>query len=169
MKIYLASSFSLSNAVETLSNLLEAKGHIITVKWWHKDFKKAFGTISDNEWYNLPKIKMICERNFRGIDKADILILFAPTIEAKKFNGANIEVGYAIGKGKRVLSVGKIERSAMYLPIERCGNMEELLRIITIFPIEANCPECGNHGIDESGRGKYYCLHCDDYFFSGVI
>lgn len=131
MKIYLASKFNLKDDVQYLSNLLEEEGHEITVKWWEKDFKKEFGEISDDEWYTLPDIESVCSRNFRGIDEADVVILIA-SLEAQKFNGANIEMGYALAKGKKVMSIGKIERSAMYWGIKKYPHMNALLMDLRI-------------------------------------
>ena len=118
MKIYLASSFSLREKVERLSYNLENFGHTITVKWWLKDYKEV-GSREDTVWYSDPIIKGISERNFKGIDEADALILVCHDEKTRKFNGANIEVGYAIAKGKKVYYFGKIERSAMYQPLDK--------------------------------------------------
>lgn len=119
MKVYLASSFDLKGDVMWLTKRLEEEGHEITVKWWRRDFKQAMGIVCDNSWYSFPEIKEILERNFEGIDNSDVLILVCPLQYSMKFNGANVEVGYALAKGKRVLSFGMIERSAMYWAIER--------------------------------------------------
>ena len=127
MKIYLASSFSLKDSVEEVKRHLINGGHTITVEWWHTDFKESLGILSDKNWYATDDIKHICQRNFNGIDIADAVILIAPKEGTKKFNGANIEIGYAIAKGKRVLSIGNIERSGMYQPIEKHIYIETLL------------------------------------------
>ena len=118
LKIYLASSFSLVERVKWVCEYLEMYGHEVTVKWWEKDFKTAFGNVTDDFWYGIPGIKEIHDRNFKGIDDADVLILIAPKTEPRKFNGANIEVGYALARGKRVMAFGNIERSAMYWAVE---------------------------------------------------
>ena len=70
---------------------------------------------------------MVKERNFKGIDKADVLILVCPSDKPKKFNGANIELGYAIGKGKIVMSVGLLERSAMYHGVANFSGLDGIL------------------------------------------
>ena len=130
MKIYLASSFSLKQRVEEVSERLKKAGHTITVEWWNKDFKKAFGLISDDKWYKLDDIILISKKNFKGIDDADVLIIVCPKIESKKYNGANVELGYAIGKYKHVISLGRLERSAMYLGVKRIYNIEDLIEYL---------------------------------------
>lgn len=118
MKVYLASSFDLVTYVSDIAKSLESHGHKITVKWWHKDFKKAIQK-PDDEWYKDGQVQDISRRNFEGIETADCLILVAHPNEPKKFNGANIELGYALALKKPCFALGKLERSAMYVPIKR--------------------------------------------------
>jgi len=125
MKVYLASSFSLIQKVEASAEVLREKGHIVTVEWWHKDYKKL--PFADVDWYEDPRVIAISERNFRGIREADIFVLIAPTLTSKKFNGANIELGYALALGKPCYSVGCLQRSAMYAPVTKCDSVEEVL------------------------------------------
>ena len=134
MKIYLASSFSLIGRIKWLKEYLEHNGHEITVKWWLLDYKEALGDITNSDWYKMPDIKRIYERNMKGIDDADVLILVAPEFESKKFNGANIEVGYALAKGKKVMSFGKIERSGMYWSIEKHTTIQGIIEALSLEP-----------------------------------
>ncbi len=125
MKVYLASSFDLVKKVEALASVLRKNGNIVTVEWWHKDFKKL--PLTDVDWYKDARVTAISERNFRGIREADIFVLIAPTLTSKKFNGANIELGYALALGKPCYSVGHLQRSAMYVPVIKCESIEEVL------------------------------------------
>jgi nucleoside 2-deoxyribosyltransferase len=125
MEVYLASKFNLAKRVKRIATMLQSEKIGITVKWWEKDFKKI--DLPDDEWYKLEIIKQIKERNFNGIDKSDAVILICPINKTTKFNGANIEVGYALGKGKPVYSVGKIERSGMYYDVIKCESAYELI------------------------------------------
>jgi len=125
MKVYLASSFDLIRRVEAIAKTLREKGHTVTVEWWHKDYKKL--PLEDVDWYEDVRVQAISERNFRGILEADIFVLVAPTLSSKKFNGANIELGYALALGKPCYSVGHLQRSAMYVPVTKCDSIEEVL------------------------------------------
>jgi nucleoside 2-deoxyribosyltransferase len=128
LKVYLASSFDLKDKVQQISEKLESKGIAITRKWWVKDYKTAFGQISDEAWYEKDIVRSISQANFRAIDEADALILVCPDDRVHKFVGANVEVGYAIARGKCVLSLGVISRSAMYVPVEQHRTMETVLK-----------------------------------------
>jgi nucleoside 2-deoxyribosyltransferase len=124
-KFYIASSFSLKEKVLKLAKALEEEGHEVIHDWWNFDYKTI--DLPDNEWYRHPKVTGISLKNFSAIDKADGVILVAPDQECKKFNGANIEVGYALAQGKEVLSVGVLERSAMYVPVNQYATIEDLI------------------------------------------
>ena len=75
-------------------------------------------SLPDKEWYVSQQIKDVRDSNFEAIDDCDIFILVCHPLLAKKYNGANIELGYAIAKGKRVYYWGTLERSAMYVGVE---------------------------------------------------
>lgn len=132
MKFYIASSFSLKDKVIELANALEEEGHEVTHDWWNFDFKTI--DLPDNEWYRHPKVTGISLKNFSAIDRADSLILVAPDHECKKFNGANIELGYALAHGKDCLSIGVLERSAMYVPITQYSTIKELIDDLLVAP-----------------------------------
>lgn len=125
MKVYLASSFNLANRVEAVANQLKSLGHTITLEWWHTDLKRL--EMSDDAWYDFSVIEDVYNRNLKAINEADVVILIAPEERPKKFNGANIEIGYAIANNKPVYSVGKLERSAMYAPVEKYSSLKELM------------------------------------------
>jgi hypothetical protein len=124
MRIYIASAFRFSESVKALAKELERRGHIITCRWWLKDYKEALGIDDDEEWFGQPIIRTIYLRSFKAIETANMLILVAD--EKTKFNGANIEVGIALGQHKPVIVLGELERSAMYEPLIRCPTMKEL-------------------------------------------
>jgi len=125
MKVYLASSFDLIRKVKAIAETLKEKGHTVTVEWWHRDYKKL--PLADVDWYEDIKVKAISKRNFQGIREADIFVLVAPTTTSKKFNGANIELGYALALEKPCFSVGHLQRSAMYVSVTKCDSIEEIL------------------------------------------
>ena len=119
MRVYLASSFDLAKYVSDICRSLESHGHIITVHWWVKDFEKAIQKDSDDAWYRDKQVQEISKRNFVGIETADVFLLVAHPTEKRKFNGANIELGYALALKKTCFALGKLERSAMYVPVQR--------------------------------------------------
>jgi nucleoside 2-deoxyribosyltransferase len=123
-RIYIASAFRFSESVKALAQELENRGHVITCRWWLKDYKEALDIDDDEIWFSQPIIRTIYLRSFKAIETADMLILVAD--EKTKFNGANIEVGIALGQHKPVIYLGELERSAMYEPVIRCPTMREL-------------------------------------------
>ena len=132
VKVYLASSFELVKTLKNVARILENHGYAITVKWWVRDYKKI--DLPDEEWYTRDDVKAISERNFKGIRKADILILVAGNDKARKFNGANIELGYALALRKPCYSMGKLERSAMYVPVLKHVDLAGILETIQNSP-----------------------------------
>lgn len=135
MKIYLASSFDLVTETEHASGYLEAKGHVITVKWWSADRvdiceKKA--DLGSDDFYDDPLCEVIFLKDVKGVRDADALVLVGgdPPI---KFNGANVELGMAYALGKPCFSVGHTVHSAMYYPVKRCRNLGELALELTMF------------------------------------
>lgn len=131
MKIYIASSFRFTDAVRTLADQLEKRGHMITCKWWLVDYKVALDISNDEVWFSQPIIRTIYLRSFKAIEDADLLILVAP--EASRFNGANIEVGIALALHKPVVCLGELVRSAMYEPLIRCHTTKELEQVLVEF------------------------------------
>jgi len=126
MKFYLASSFELIEIVKDVANKLVELGHIVTVEWWHKDFKKL--CLPEKNWYKNKRVVDISQKNFRGIEEAGIFILISHPTVPRKFNGANIELGYALALKKDCYSLGKLERSAMYVPITKYSSLSQILR-----------------------------------------
>lgn len=132
VKIYLASSFDLKDKVGKICSYLEnfdiKKNKIeITSRWWEFGDKKKFKYMSDDEWYQLPMIEEVYSRAFKGIEEADALILVCPDDKTKKFNGANVELGIALAEGKKILSIGKLERSGMYKDVIRCKGVADII------------------------------------------
>jgi nucleoside 2-deoxyribosyltransferase len=127
MKIYLASKSTMEKQVREVSEELKKQGHQMTVEWW--DFPKARNIVAENDelWFQHKHIQWICDRDLKAVESADILILVANADEETRFDGANVELGYAMALGKPCISVGKITRSAMYAQIHRCGSITELV------------------------------------------
>lgn len=125
MKFYLASSFDLKQQVVSVATSLKARGHSITVEWWHYDYKQR--DIPDASWFVESEVVDVSNRNFQGIEDCDRFVLIADSETPRKFNGANIELGYALALQKPCYSLGKLERSAMYVPVIRCDSLDDIL------------------------------------------
>lgn len=140
LNIYLASTFKLKDTIEWLYNRLD--NHTIIDKWWNIDSKDELE--SDFHWYGKAQTKAIEQRHFQHIKKCDALILVGdifgsndnPDIKPPSFNGANVEVGYALALGIPVFSIGKINRSAMYVSVIRCEHAPDLERALDILALK---------------------------------
>ena len=137
MKVYLASAFRLIPLVELVAARLEAAGHTIAVKWWAADGFDLRDKKADNDhpdvFYTDPVCRWIFDRDFNGVRQADVLVIVAGP-EPRAFNGANVEYGIALAFGKPCFALGRLDNSAMYFPVQRCGSIEELLRKIWELP-----------------------------------
>lgn len=125
MKCYIGSCFSNKGLVADISEYLSGFAIETTVRWWEKDFKTAFGEISDAEWYAKPEVQEVYERNLQGIAHADIVVIISQ--KGDKLTGASVEIGYAIALNKPVFLVGELKRSAMYCQIIPCKNKSDLM------------------------------------------
>ena len=124
MKFYLASSFELADQVQKFADVLKDEGHEITIEWWHHNYKLI--SIPDNAWYQDQEVRKVSKRNLKGIRDCDAFILFGLD-KPKTLCGANIELGYALGIGKPCFAIGRLSRSAMYVPVKRYDNAFEFL------------------------------------------
>jgi len=130
MKFYLASAFGLINDVKFVSDALESIGHEITVKWWSRDWcGKDIKSLpcSEPEWYAQEVIRRIYLADLDGIKRADAVILIGEPNQARKFNGANVEIGMGLALGKTIYSCGLLDRSVMYHPLYQFRDIYELL------------------------------------------
>ena len=129
--VYIASSFNLKERVQRVYDALTDAGYGVPDVWWDESREQAdLKTIDepDHYWYQLNVVQRRAERHWRNIEEADVFVIVAPEEGTKKFNGANIELGYAIASGCACYSVGRLERSAMYEPVVQTDVVDELLR-----------------------------------------
>jgi nucleoside 2-deoxyribosyltransferase len=131
LNLYLASSFSLKDTIDWLWKRLETD-HNIPDHWWNIDSKNELQ--ADIFWYGKPETKAIEKRHFQQIKNSDALILVGDIFgnTTPSFNGANVEVGYALALGIPVYSVGTISRSAMYSSVIRCSTTSDLEKCLDI-------------------------------------
>ena len=139
MRIYLASSFKLIDIVKNVSHFLEREGHTITEKWWARpyqveglgaikttDLKKIFDGLTPDEFYAKPECATSYYKDYEGIVTADAFVLCA-TETPRKFNGASVELGIAIGNDITSYSLGNLETSVLFYPVIRCRDLCHLI------------------------------------------
>jgi len=142
MKIYIASSFSLTARVTRVAAALELLGHEVTVKWWNRTFdvegegqihtqtlKKRYNDLPPDVFYAKPTCSEAYHADYAGIHEADALLLVADD-EPRPFNGANVELGMALAWGKPCFSIGSLQNSVMYSPVIRCGYIGEVMDLL---------------------------------------
>jgi len=148
MKVYVASSFSLIPKVEKAVKALEKAGHEITVKWWARKYyvegegpvntevlKERFRDISSDEFYSKPETRYTFLSDLGGIEEAEAFIFVADD-EPRRYNGANIELGYAYGNGLPCFSIGTLMNSALYHGVVRCENINNIIFNLKQMKIE---------------------------------
>lgn len=133
LDIYLASSFDLIDTVQVICEILEEEGHTILVKWWSShgfDMWDKKVSLDSDAFYTDPICGKIYEVDFNGVKKADALVLVGAAVAPILFNGANVELGMALAYGKPCYSIGKLKSSAMYHPVIKCKDTEELIQAL---------------------------------------
>ena len=112
--IYIATSGEIKHKAQELCTLLEKHGFNVTFKWWlsyTQNGNNEYHQMSPKQFKEIDKIQLIGEIDLMAIEKSDWLIL----INDKNITprGSFIEAGYALGKGKRVICIGDLPKSAM--------------------------------------------------------
>lgn len=147
MKVYVASSFSLIPKVETIVKALEEAGHEITVKWWSReyeipgegkvptsDLKGRFKDLDPDRFYSQPETMRSYNADLEGIEDAEALVIIAPDIASRDaLVGANIELGFAIGIKRVVISIGALMNSTMYAGVARTSSIPDLLELLAFL------------------------------------
>jgi len=151
-KAYIASSFKLSDKVREVSRLLEEAGFEVICKWWTgldyipgegRTLNQKSDLVSNAEFYSSPGCETAFKRDFAAVKECDFFVLVAGDTP-RPFNGANIELGIAIGADKFCFSVGVLDNSALYYPVIKCKDNVELLAQIkkwtnTILKLPCGC------------------------------
>jgi len=127
ISVYIASNFEMKDQVQKLAKSLTYFGMRITREWWLINTREKYSSLSEDEWYKNEEVRMMHKLNFVAISHSDIFILLSDEQNIQTFIGANIELGYALAKKKVCFSVGKLQKSAMYVPVVKFKNVNELL------------------------------------------
>jgi len=122
-RCYIASSNELAEHIKELLPELEKRNIYVTSRWW-----EYYDRIKETDDFC-----SIAYYQFRQIEDSDFLILFGDPDKEIQFNGANIELGFAIGKLKKTFSVFRFKRSLMHYIDEPCYDIPELLEQIDRF------------------------------------
>ena len=146
MKLYLASSFKLVDKVEHIADFLESQGFSITEKWWNRiyeiegkeivttDLKKINDDYPPHKFYDLPETIKSFYLDFEGVMNADAFVFIASE-ELRKYNGASVELGLALGCKIPCYLLGKLENSVLFTPLIRCRDSFDLLGKLTDYSI----------------------------------
>jgi len=138
VKIYIASSFSLVDKVQVLSDMLEDAGHEITVKWWAREYEiegedihttelKVINDSLDRHIFNsLKETRFSYWDDLNGVLNCDAFIFLADD-EPRKYNGASVELGIALGHFKACFLLGELENSVLFSQLIYCENIPDLL------------------------------------------
>jgi len=145
VKIYIASSFSLTEKVTQVAEILEAYGHTITVRWWDRVFnvqgegqvhtqelKGRYEELDQDTFYGKPEAYEAYITDFMGVKDADALV-FVAADEPRKYNGATVELGLALGDNKPCFSLGQLEKSVLFYPVQRCRNPQDLVEYLEVL------------------------------------
>lgn len=125
MRFYLASKFAFVEDLKKIVEILELRGHTITCKWWtFPDIKSM--SVSDKEWWDLSITYSYMSRDLAGIDNCDIFVLVSKDTP-QSFNGASLELGYALAKDKLCFIIGKIDRCAMYAGANMVNSIYDII------------------------------------------
>lgn len=95
MKIYLAHNFVAREVLGATVRLLEAIGHEVTSRW-----------ITDDEHVKANSSQQNALDDLEDIRKADALLLFINQYGSSPGRGKYIELGYALGIGKKCYIIG---------------------------------------------------------------
>lgn len=125
MKIFIASPWRNQENVLKLSEALTQRGHEVhsflqsganlSTGMSIGDELRTFGEALQN-WENDPNIKQIFDSELTGLKSSDMVVLLNPS-----GHSSLIEAGIGYGMGKRVVSVGPIEKPEVFYLI--CENL----------------------------------------------
>lgn len=107
MKVYLAGRYEERNRIQSLSQALVDAGAVITSTWHQIDYVKEFSHryTADSDFLNF-----CANKDLRDIRRADALICFGPSYPGgSNSGGRHVELGYALGLGKKIVFVGEPE------------------------------------------------------------
>lgn len=119
---YLAGRFARTDELLGIRDVIEALGGEVTSRWIHGDHKIDDSGKPDND--HTPSPEQLAQEDVEDVKRADVLIAF--TEEPRSFasrGGRHVELGIALGLGKRIIVVGPRENVFCWLPdVEHYGS-----------------------------------------------
>jgi nucleoside 2-deoxyribosyltransferase len=100
MKVYVGAKYSERSVAKRLMNELRSQGHKITVDW----------TTHTNE--DAKSLSSYATDDVKGVRQADVAIFIME--RQHKYKGCWVEVGVALGHGKRVIIIGNAGSSCIF-------------------------------------------------------
>lgn len=129
LRLYLASAFDPAKEVEGIAKAIEARGHLVPVRWWDLEgeaHKAKTAPITEAAFYQSRAVQATAARDFGGVASCDALILVTDG-PARKFNGAAVELGYALAHGKPCYAYGQLDRSAMFAHVRHGLTLPQII------------------------------------------
>jgi hypothetical protein len=127
MKIYVATKFEKYVYAKEVISHLKAAGHTITHDWTDKAHE-VFSTQQDPDSEVEHDWPAIGRAELEGVMAADVCVVLFPCVE-----GAHVELGIALGAGRRAVLVGKPSRPLpfYYVPgVRRVADVDALLKTL---------------------------------------
>jgi len=136
LKIYCAGKWKEREQVKKVMEMFEARGHTITCDW-----TKHIAPERDIQVGN-HGIKTYAEEDLEGVRECDVLVAYMSNPDIF-YKGAWIEIGIALGLGKKVIIIGKdVTTVFLGLPnIVVVSYKEEALDIIDSMQFDSDYEE----------------------------
>jgi nucleoside 2-deoxyribosyltransferase len=128
-RIYLAARFSRKDELAGYKSDLERAGLIVSSRWLTGAHDWS-GTDDDE----IPEAALVpfAIEDLEDIDACDILVAFLETPDAGYMSGGrHVELGYALGRGKSILTVGERPENVFHAGMDRVTTWPEALSALT--------------------------------------
>lgn len=107
MKIYLAHNFAARLVLRPVVERLTQLGHEVTSRWITDDAHVLESTAAQNARDDLD-----------DVDRADALVIFTDQFAERPGRGKFVELGYAMGKGKRIYLCGVPDPTCVFYNLQ---------------------------------------------------
>jgi hypothetical protein len=130
MRIYLMARYSRHPELQVIRDELEALGHVVTARWINGGHALPESIGGDTP---LDYGRRFAREDWEDLTSADCAIGFteSPGVANPGKGGRHVEMGVALGRGKRVIIVGPRENVFCYLPqVEVFDSWAEALAVL---------------------------------------
>ena len=118
MKVYVAAAWSERALARIRAEQLARAGHHVTSRWLLDEYSsESHSEAQRAEW------------DLEDVDRSDALVLLTMALGAMFSSGGRmVELGYALGRGTKVIVLGPRENIFCYLPqVVQCETVDDLL------------------------------------------